>query len=516
LVSVDDLVISLRIDESSNLGKLQKQLKALVGDKGQKAVGLGLGIDPDLKRDISYIKAELSFISAQTVPDIKNVQELQESLHRDRKTLERSFDAATQRLVSQNTTAFQAQLEEYGVDDEAELIEQLSETVQNFIGMMKLGETGKLPGKIMQKIDFAAKMLIASEKLADGDRKGLINRMEKAIGELNVMFSKVLTKAGIQHKAEFNLYQIRRSWYKKQELDSKEMKLDMDALIGTDEDVIKAYDKIKDFIGVEGGMTKFLISALTKLGITPTPEMFTKEAIKKSPELQAVAQGVLQEAWGTKAGIPTGFHSYLRDLLEKTQGLNVKDIYENARPDFLLLNNKLEDLEKIFPPEIAKTLSQLISYIELKSILTESNKEQFKKYTDMIGDEFLVGVAAVVKSSFKDYFPKIGTAMINIVRLLQKFAPESFMTPEQLKELSEERIQERVQEMEDMAALIEDMEELSGGGEKGGLGINVPEGYKEDTLEDMKDQLEEIKKTGESTNAEVKKIDTDPKREEEE
>ncbi len=52
--TVDDLVISLRIDESSNLGKLQKQLTALVGEKGDKAVGIGL--DADTKRDLKIIK----------------------------------------------------------------------------------------------------------------------------------------------------------------------------------------------------------------------------------------------------------------------------------------------------------------------------------------------------------------------------------------------------------------------------------------------------------------------------
>jgi len=63
MVSVDDLVISLRIDEGSNLGKLQKQLTALVGPKGEKAAQLGAGISADLKRDITVIKSRLEYIT---------------------------------------------------------------------------------------------------------------------------------------------------------------------------------------------------------------------------------------------------------------------------------------------------------------------------------------------------------------------------------------------------------------------------------------------------------------------
>jgi len=60
--TVDDLIVSLRIEETSNLGKLQKQLTALVGPKGDKPI-LGTGVFPDLKRDISIIKGKLEYIT---------------------------------------------------------------------------------------------------------------------------------------------------------------------------------------------------------------------------------------------------------------------------------------------------------------------------------------------------------------------------------------------------------------------------------------------------------------------
>ena len=53
--TVDDLIISVRIDDTSNLGKLQKQLTALVGSRGEKKLDLG-ALSPNIKRDIELIK----------------------------------------------------------------------------------------------------------------------------------------------------------------------------------------------------------------------------------------------------------------------------------------------------------------------------------------------------------------------------------------------------------------------------------------------------------------------------
>lgn len=63
MTSVDDIRISLRIDEVSNLGKLQKQLEALIGPKGEKKIELGAGVDPGLKRDIIEIKNRMFLLT---------------------------------------------------------------------------------------------------------------------------------------------------------------------------------------------------------------------------------------------------------------------------------------------------------------------------------------------------------------------------------------------------------------------------------------------------------------------
>ena len=506
MVSVDDLVISLRIEDTGNLGKLQKQLTALVGEKGDKKMDLG-DISPDIKRELSIIRTELSFISSQTVPGIKEVKELSESLYRDRKILQRTFDAAADRLISEKTDAYQKQLDEYGAGNREELLIRMKETLSNFLGMMELGAMEKLPAKVMQNVDAVAKELIAKEKLADGDRKTLITKMEKAIGELNTMFSKVLTKAGLTHLPEFNLYQIRESWYRKMGLDKDEMAFDMDTLIGNNKDVIVEFNKIKDLIS-KGNLYDFISASLKKLGITPTKEMFTVKGIMDEPGLQALARGIFLKSWGTKYGIPTGFHEVIRKILEG-MGTSTKEMYEKGRPDFLLINNKLEDLKKIFPPEVAKTLSKLLTFIELKSILSEANKEQFKKYKDMVGEEYLVGVAALVKSSFLDYFPGIKTAMVNIVSKLKELSPEKFKTEEQLKELSEKRMTR-----ETLESLTKDIDEDKSTQYKG-LGdtdkkLDEMEKGQDEAFKKMMEEMSDIKSTGEDTNKEVKKKDDEP------
>jgi len=64
--TVDDLVVSVRIDETSNLGKLQKQLTALVGKDGTKQIDLG-GLGGVSKTDLNFIKNKLMELSPITL-----------------------------------------------------------------------------------------------------------------------------------------------------------------------------------------------------------------------------------------------------------------------------------------------------------------------------------------------------------------------------------------------------------------------------------------------------------------
>ena len=92
--TVDDLVISVRIDETSNLGKLQKQLTALVGPKGDKAVEIG--IDPILKRDLQIIKDRIVKFTPSVLVD-ENLKEAALNLASDLKKDENLRDVLLQR-----------------------------------------------------------------------------------------------------------------------------------------------------------------------------------------------------------------------------------------------------------------------------------------------------------------------------------------------------------------------------------------------------------------------------------
>jgi len=65
--SVDDLVISLRIDEGSNLAKLKKQLDALVGPEGKKEIGVG-GTSLQLERTMGWIKDRMVYLTPEVIP----------------------------------------------------------------------------------------------------------------------------------------------------------------------------------------------------------------------------------------------------------------------------------------------------------------------------------------------------------------------------------------------------------------------------------------------------------------
>ena len=60
--TVDDLIVSLRIEETSNLGNLQKQLTSLVGKKGDKKLDL-VGLGGVTKTDLNFIKNKLMELS---------------------------------------------------------------------------------------------------------------------------------------------------------------------------------------------------------------------------------------------------------------------------------------------------------------------------------------------------------------------------------------------------------------------------------------------------------------------
>ena len=60
--TVDDLIVSLRIEETSNLGNLQKQLTSLVGKKGDKKLDLS-GLGGVTKTDLKFIKNKLMELS---------------------------------------------------------------------------------------------------------------------------------------------------------------------------------------------------------------------------------------------------------------------------------------------------------------------------------------------------------------------------------------------------------------------------------------------------------------------
>jgi len=75
MVSVDDLIISLRIDDTSNLGKLYKQLTTLVGPSGERKLDLE-GLGGVTKTDLNFIKNKLMELSPAVLGiEVKGLRE---------------------------------------------------------------------------------------------------------------------------------------------------------------------------------------------------------------------------------------------------------------------------------------------------------------------------------------------------------------------------------------------------------------------------------------------------------
>lgn len=187
MVSVDDLVISLRIDETSNLGKLQKQLTTLVGPKGERRLdfgGMGGGI---LKTDLNYIKNKLMELSPTVLStDIKDLKE-----------------SARVSLRQLSKRAFQEQLmTKYGIS-----MSKIEMWQQFLIEALKKDGLGT--GKLANFIERMADMFKGAARLG-GPEKTRVTAVDKALTEgfIQDQIEKTLERAEKVVRGQRQYYEI--------------------------------------------------------------------------------------------------------------------------------------------------------------------------------------------------------------------------------------------------------------------------------------------------------------------
>jgi len=192
MVSVDDLVISLRIDETSDLGKLQKQLEALVGPKGEKAISLGTGITPDIKADLNKIKADLMLLT----PTVLTSKE----------TVMRAALALANRVRNEENLS-EALLDRYNMEEE-----RLNEFVEQLLDVA--GDTSKLNSDQNKRFVTEMEKFILMTDMAEGDRKSLVTKLIGMLDEVNILQQKVqdaFTAGGVGYRGQYQVYKITKN-----------------------------------------------------------------------------------------------------------------------------------------------------------------------------------------------------------------------------------------------------------------------------------------------------------------
>jgi len=155
MVTVDDLRISVTIDDAGNLGKLQKQLTALVGPRGEKKLDLG-GIDPVLKRDIEIIKDRI----VKFTPTVLVGENIKEA----------ALNLASDLRQNQNLTDIMLQRYNINIDKYESFVEEL---LNISMGISKMNND-QAKGYIAEMTKFRA-----ISDMIKGDRETLIKKLTR-------------------------------------------------------------------------------------------------------------------------------------------------------------------------------------------------------------------------------------------------------------------------------------------------------------------------------------------------
>lgn len=507
MVSVDDLVISLRIDDTSNLGKLQKQLTALVGPKGEKAGVLGLGISPALKKDLDEIKNRL----VRLTPTVLVEGNLKEA----------AFNLASD--LKKDKSLREALLERYDISTDKfdTFVEELFNIT---LGLSELNSD--------QKKSFITEM-DKFRKIADmarGDRKTLITKLTRLLQE--VTFHKKTVEAfraaGLRIVSKPSVYEVTKKQLKESGIDWKEIIEGYSIKYG------KTFDEIKTIFDENSDTLEATSEAVEEA----TGEVFditnlTASQIEKNDKLMMVlvaqvasslerTQWILGEFYEAGKVMFTGGRKYrsgmawldtvvhrftpeaLRQLgLEKVTG---EDIDTNMRN--LLTEYKAVATLSNIRDEANKRLIQQ-GYNNLIFVVEESSKEAKDKIDELRQMEEYKGKGI----SLYKYTPRQAQKTLGIEKPLDDLKDQAQLVIDKMDEVVEETEAQKEFMNEDMLKFLEATEdfikpeEITDEMKKAGYETN-------DKISDLVDGFEEIKEIVEDTNKEVKKEDlNEPKKE---
>jgi len=447
--TVDDLVISLTIKETSKLGSLAKQLEAIVGKRGEKAPKFGF--DKTIKTDLNLIKQRLTYLMPTEIPGSERPKAMAITAKIEFDLIDKYIKKYVEKLTPIDEKDVKNFAKGLGIPEE-DLGKFLESKLRDWQYRLEeiMSETWTTPSaqRFLVRIDD----LISRKEMVEGGRKTIFTSIENSISEFNAEVAQLLKKLGIFAIPEFSVFKMTEDVLSTIADDLGTLRLNMDELekiagITGSAEAEGAYKQIKNIANIISlkDPLKYIEQAFKTLGISKKDvqeKMFTEAGVMADPRLRAMIPSIIQVAVrrGEAPGIPRGFAQAIKTVVNKAVGGPgiQEQFYQYVRPDLLIISDELKILTDLVGPDIAKQITEgFFEFSEFKKILTQENADQFIKYKTYVGDR-LFGLSSSIQESFKRFAPDILTAQINIMQELAKAGAIYKLTESQKEELIKE------------------------------------------------------------------------------
>jgi len=474
--SVDDLYISLTIKEGGKLDKLRKQLKAIVGDKGEKKFKIDLGDSTkNIENNIREILKRIYFLMPTRIPGKARPFAMRETARIAKLNIGRDIRLYAEKLIPKSENDLRRIMSEFKVTTREELIDAFVDKIKDWQYILEQIISGVWVDDKAQRFLARINTLISNVELPIGKAYTIMTDIQSSVSEFNKLLADLLKKIGISALPEVNVSRI--------------LKEKFDALIVGDQDIQRNVEELIEAFGItDEKVKKYVLKSDTfyRKGTQEALDLFAKDfgydigelskitskEVMKSQELRALALILLKTMTYYKKGQTTGFPSGLGKVMyeslktkfitpevisaggevfdrllntfKEIYGKNPSDFFERGRIDFLLTNiqEEQEAIRKLFGEDILNSMKDMnSSFFELKNILSETNRAQFRFYQDMVGRR-LFGVAAIVKDSIKNVFPDLQTKELNIMSEAIKAEVIDKLTALEEEKVKEEAIKE--------------------------------------------------------------------------
>lgn len=467
MVTVDDLVISLTIKETSKLGKLQKQLEDLQSGKLTTGIG-GSGAGGLINNMFQKISSKLRSLIGNQVATHFQPHKMSLQAVAQREHYQRDRRGYAMKLIESGGE--EKMKKEYKVTTTDELIELMQNKIENWFAYYDLIISKQMTTKGASSLLSSMNDFLFRGPLEGDKRKVYIEVIDSKFKEFQGEIETLFKGFGLDIIPQFTTFFMKSKFMEKLvrkgegqgEWVSRTMIKDLLKLDETSEELFK---KLQPAFNDATDLYDYISRASKILDMPLKAEMFDVEGktIRSSNILKTLAADMFF-LWETrlkgKGGAPRGFHDIFREILTKNFPYLAKhDIYEKRAVDITLLNANEEKLIELLGDEdISKYLSEgAFGFIELKKMLKAKHIAQVKEQEELYGKKPVI-FGTSTSSNFETQNPGFKTLLIDIFTKLQKEGLMKKLTEQEIE--NEKKKSEAVLPVEQLINAVESISKM--------------------------------------------------------